>query len=49
MFLVSVPIIFKTTMRVTCAETTCKVAYEISPLYNFVESSITLSLVCYEN
>ena len=48
MFLVSVPRIFKMTMKTSCGETTSKVAFEISAFYNFVESSITLSLVCFE-
>ena len=40
MFLVSVPKIFKIgTSKVTC---------EISAFYDFVENSITLSLVCFK-
>ena len=49
MFLVIVPKIFKSAMRVSCDETTSKVACEISLFYKFVENSITLSLVCFEN
>ena len=45
MFLVSVPRIFKIALRVSCGETTIKVACEISAFYNFVENSITLSLL----
>ena len=37
MFLVSVPRIFEIAMRAACAETTSKVACEISAFYNFVE------------
>ena len=45
MFLVSVPRIFKIALRVSCGETTIKVACEISAFYNFAENSITLSLL----
>ena len=45
MYLVSVPRICKITMRASCGETTSKVACEFSAFYNFVENSITLSLV----
>ena len=38
MFIVSVPRIFKITMRVPCGETTGKVACEISALYNFAKT-----------
>ena len=48
MFLVSVPRIFKITLRVACGETTSKVADEISAFYNFVENSIILSFECFE-
>ena len=43
MFLVSVPRIFKIALRVSCGETTTKVACEISAFCNFVKNSITLS------
>ena len=44
MFLVSVPRIFKTAMRVPCAETTSRVACEISALYNFLENSYSSTI-----
>ena len=44
MFLVIVPKIFKSAMRVSCDETTSKVACEISVFYKFVENSLKISL-----
>ena len=48
MFLVSVPRIFKIVVRALCGEADSKVACKISAFYNFVENSITLSLVCFK-
>ena len=35
-------------MKASCGETTRRVACEISAFYNFIENSITLSLICFE-
>ena len=48
MFLVSVSRILKIAMKASCGETTKRVACQISAFYNFIENSITLSLVCFE-